>query len=208
MHRERSHLAFHSIVLFNESGRGGVHPFPFTLSPAPLIPSLRTEKERGFTLIEMLVVMLIMGLLVGLVSVIAQPDDRTLLRVEAERLAQLMDVAATQSRFTGKSIAWTADGPGYRFWQFSEDSGWSEIIGDDFLRARTLPQGMTISYMRVENARSPEHMRVEFKPYGSVLSFSVEMSLGAAHYTVVNSPVGGVRVLPEAGGANDQLVQR
>lgn len=208
MHRERSHLALHSMVLFNESGRSGVHPFPFALSPAPLTPSLRAEKERGFTLIEMLVVMLIMGLLVGLVSTIAQPDDRALLRVEAERLAQLMDVAATQSRFTGRPIAWTADGQGYRFWQFSEDLGWSEIINDDFLRARTLPQGMTISNMLVENVRSPEYMRVEFKPYGSVISFSVEMSLGDARYTLVNSPVGDVRVLPGSRGANDQPVQR
>jgi len=170
--------------------------------------ALTTVEDRGFTLIEMLVVLLIMGLLVGLVSAIARPDDRALLRVEVERLAQLMDLAATQSRLTSKSIAWTADGPGYRFWQFSEDSGWSEIVDDDFLRARTLPQGMTISNMRVENMRSPEHMRVEFNPHGSALSFSVEMSLGTAHYTVANSPVGDVRVLPEGGKTNDKLVLR
>jgi general secretion pathway protein H len=156
----------------------------------------------------MLVVLLIMGLFVGLVSATARPDDRALLRVEVERLAQLMDFAATDSRFTGKSIAWTADGPGYRFWQFSEDSGWSAIVGDDFLRARTLPPGMTISNMLVENVRSPEHMRVEFNAEGSAPSFSVEMSFGAAHYTVANSPVGEVRVLPEGGSANDQLVRR
>ncbi|MDP1716865.1 MAG: type II secretion system protein, partial [Burkholderiales bacterium] len=52
--------------------------------------SLRPRRgRRGFTLIEMLVVMLIMGLLVGLVATITRPDDRALLRIEAERLAQL-----------------------------------------------------------------------------------------------------------------------
>lgn len=166
-----------------------------------------TLKERGFTLIEMLVVLLIMGLLVGMVSSIAQPDDKALLRVEAERLAQLMDIAATESRLTGKSIAWTADGAGYRFWKSNEDSGWSEIVDDDFLRARTLKKGMTISNMRVENMRSPEHMRVEFTPYGSALSFSVEMSLGDAHCTVTSSPIGEILVLPEGGKTNDKLVQ-
>lgn len=166
-----------------------------------------TQKNRGFTLIEMLVVLLIMGLLIGLVSAIAQPDDRALLRVEVERLAQLMDLAATESRLTGKPIAWTADGQGYRFWQYSEDSGWSEIINDDFLRARTLPQGMTISNMRVENMRSPEHMRVEFNAYRSALSFSVDLSLGTAHYTVANSPIGEVRVIPEGGTTSDNLAQ-
>lgn len=164
---------------------------------------------RGFTLIEMLVVLLIMGLLVGLVSVVAQPDDRARLHVEAERLAQLIDLAATESRFTGKSIAWTADESSYRFWQFSESLGWSEIIGDDLLRTRVLPQGMKISNMRVENMRAPELMRVEFNPYGSALSFSVEMSLGAAHYTVANSPIGEVRVLSkEEDETNGELVQR
>lgn len=167
-----------------------------------------TAKEHGFTLIEMLVVMLIMGLLVGLVSVVVQPDDRALLRVEAERLAQLMDIAATESRLTGKSIAWTADRSGYRFWRFSEDSGWSEIVVDDLLRARTLPHGMRISNMRVENMRSPELMRMEFDPYGSALSFSIEMSLGAAHYTVANSPIGEVRVFSEEGKTNGKLVRR
>lgn len=170
--------------------------------------AIAAAKNRGFTLIEMLVVLVIMGLLVGLVSTIAQPDDRALLRVEAERLAQLMNIAETESRFSGKSIAWTSDGPGYRFWRFSEDLGWSEIVDEDLLRARTLPQGMRISNMRVENRRSPQHMRVEFSPYGSVLVFNVEMSLGAAHYTVANSPVGDVRVLPEGERTNDPSVRR
>jgi general secretion pathway protein H len=162
----------------------------------------------GFTLIELLVVLLIMGLFAGLVSTITLPDDRALLRVEAERLAQLLDLAATKSRFTGKSIAWTADGPGYRFWQFSEDTYWSEIRDDDSLRARALPQGMTISGLRVENIRSPEHVRLEFNSYGQTLSFSVEMSLGAAHDTVAGSPVGDVRVLPEQGRTNGETVRR
>jgi general secretion pathway protein H len=157
----------------------------------------------GFTLIELLVVLLIMGLFAGLVSTITRPDDRALLRVEAGRLAQLLDLAATKSRLTGKPIAWTADGPGYRFWQFSEDTLWSEIRDDDSFRARTLPQGMTISGLRVENMRSPELMRLEFNPYGGgMLSFSVEMSLGSAHDTVAGSPIGDVRVL--AGGGKNE----
>src|SRR4051812_43869935 len=92
---------------------------------------LAHRNDQGFTLIEMLVVLLIMGIFVGLVSTIAQPDDRALLRVEAERLAQLLDLAATKSRLTGRPIAWTVDGPGYRFWQFNEDTYWTEVRDDD-----------------------------------------------------------------------------
>lgn len=153
----------------------------------------------------MLVVLLIMGLLVGLVSAITRPDDRALLHVEAERLAQLLELASAESRLTGKSIAWTADGPAYRFLRFQEDTGWSEILDSDPLRVRTLPQGITISGLQVETIRPQGVMRLEFTPYGSMLAFNVEMSLGAERCVIAASPVGDVRVLPGEGKTNDGM---
>jgi general secretion pathway protein H len=155
-----------------------------------------------------LVVLLIMGLFVGLVSAIVRPDDRGLLRVETERLAQLLDLAAEESRLTGNSIAWTADGPGYRFWRMTGDARgfengfaqWSEIRDSDLLRARTLPQGMRISGLQVENSPAQGAMRLEFNPYGgTMLAYTIEMSLGAARYAVAASPIGEVRVVPGEG---------
>ena len=154
---------------------------------------------RGFTLVEMLVVLVIMGLLAGLVTVIARPDERGVLRIEAERLAQLLELAVAESHLTGKSIGWTANGPGYRFWRLREDTGWSEIRDSDLLRARTLPQGMTISGLRVENMRPQGVMRIEFTPYAPPLFFVIEMSLGAARYAVAASPGGDVRAVPSEG---------
>lgn len=154
------------------------------------------SSRRGFTLIELLVVLLIMGLCAGLVGAIVHPDDRVLLRVEAERLAQLLDLAAEESRLTGKPIAWTAaltpDGAHYRFWRWRDDAGWSEA-GGDTLRARRLPPGMTISDLRIEAMRSPGGMRLEFGPHGS-LAYDFRMSLGAAVYAVAASPLGEVRI--------------
>lgn len=160
---------------------------------------------RGFTLIEMLVVLVIMGLLVGLVSAVVEPDDKTRLRVEADRLTQLMQVATTQARFSGKSIAWTSNGTGYQFWQMNPDGGWSAVLNDDLLRARTLPAGMMIENMRVENIPSPKLMRVEFNAYGEVLAFSLDMSLGTSRFTLINSPVGELSVIPAEGVADDKV---
>ena len=175
----------------------------------PVTRSLtKAARIRGFTLIEMLVVLVIMGIFVGLVSTITRPDDRALLRVEVERLAQLLDLATMQSRLTGKSIAWTADGPGYRFWRFSDDRNWTEILDDDALRARTLPPGMLIAGLRVDNLRPPEHMRQEFNAFGPTLSFVIDMSFGAAHYSVEGSPIGEVRILPDERKANDPTPPR
>lgn len=173
----------------------------------PLARRVDMMMKRGFTLIEMLVVLLVMGLLAGLVTASAAPDDRALLRVEAERLAQLINLAATESRLTGKAVAWTANAAGYRFWRFSEASGWSPI-SDDVLRARTLPQGMTISRLQVDNTRSAERLRLQFNPHGSAPSFSVEMSLGEVRGKVEGSPVGEVRVVPQGGNGNDSFARR
>lgn len=156
----------------------------------------------------MLVVMLIMGLLVGLVATITRPDDRALLRVEAERLAQLLDLAAAESRLTGKPIAWTTDGLDYRFWRFQEDTGWSEILDSDPLRARMLPQGITISGLQIETMRPQGSMRLEFTPYGSMLAFNVEMSLGAERSVIAASPVGDVRVMPDEGKTHAGMAPR
>lgn len=165
------------------------------------------SSRRGFTLIELLVVLLIMGLLAGLAVAIVRPDDRGLLRLEAERLAQLLDLAAAESRLTGNATAWTADAHGYRFWRMAGDiewpapwsAQWSEIRDSDLLRARTLPQGMMISGLQVENVPAPGALRLAFAPYGPPLPFSIEMSLGSARYAVAASPIGELQVSPGEG---------
>ncbi|HVB49745.1 MAG TPA: GspH/FimT family pseudopilin [Burkholderiales bacterium] len=165
-------------------------------------------RTRGFTLIEMLVVMLIMGLAVGLASVIVRPDSRAQLRVEAQRLAQLLDLAASESRLSGQTIAWTADGSGYRFWRMSADSEWTEVRDSDLLRARTLPRGMRISGLRIESMPARGAMRLVFGPYGPAPSFTIELSMGTARYAVAASPIGEITVLPGAGYSRGRLALR
>ncbi len=166
------------------------------------------RESCGFTLIELLMVLMIMGLTVGLVTALARPDDRGLLQIEAERLAQLLTLAATESRLTGKSIGWTADGPGYRFWRLRADTGWTEIRDSELLRARTLPAGMMISGLRVENMRAHGPMRLQFSGYSPMLSFLVDLSLGAEHVAVAASPLGEVRVVSGLGSTNGRMAPR
>lgn len=159
--------------------------------------SRSARRAPGFTLIEMLVVLLIMGLMVGMVSAIVRPDDRGLVCVEAERLAHLLDLAATEARLTGWPVAWTPDAQGYRFWRMTADARWVELRDSDALRPRTLPQGMRIAAMQVESVPVTGDMRLEFTPQGRVFAFTIELSYGAGRCAVAASPLGEVRVLSD-----------
>ena len=141
----------------------------------------------GFTLIELLVVLLVMGLFAGLVGTLARPDERTLLRFEADRLAQLLHLAAEEARLTGKTMAWSADAARYGFWRWSEAAGWSEVQ-EDPLRARSLRAGLSISGLRIEAMRT-EGLRLEFNPHAAQ-AYEFQVSLGQERCIVAGSPLG------------------
>uniref|UniRef100_UPI0025DEE1F4 prepilin-type N-terminal cleavage/methylation domain-containing protein n=1 Tax=Pigmentiphaga sp. TaxID=1977564 RepID=UPI0025DEE1F4 len=73
------------------------------------------RRARGFTLIELMVVVVIVGIAAAAVTIRAFPDRRKLLRDDAERLAQLFSVAQGEVRADGRRITWQADEQGYRF---------------------------------------------------------------------------------------------
>lgn len=166
------------------------------------------RRDRGFTLIEMLVVVMIFGILIGMVSVAIRPDEDSILRVEAERLAHLMDLAADESRYSGRPIAWVAEETAYRFWRWREKIGWIEVLDDDVLRPRQLPPGILISRLEVENRYVPGPLRLELAPHGQTFSYAIELTLGSRRYTVAASPLGDLRVLSGGHDTNDSMAFR
>jgi general secretion pathway protein H len=137
----------------------------------------------------MLVVLMVMGLLIGTISVIAHPSSKDTLQLEARRLAQLLNLAAAESRTSGKSFRWTSDGSGYRFLRW-QNNNWVEIRDNDLLRPRVLPSGMTISSLRIENVRRQGLMQIDFTPHGLLLGYTIELASGDERHAVIASPVG------------------
>ncbi len=74
-----------------------------------------TRSAAGFTLLELMVVIVLAGILVSLVTINIAPDPRQQLQREAQRVGQLMALAADESRITQQPIVWEADLRGYRF---------------------------------------------------------------------------------------------
>ena len=95
----------------------------------------RFYAARGFTLLELMVVMVLAGILLMIVTVSVTPDPRQQLGREGQRIGQLMALAADEARMRQQPIVWEADLNGYRF--VSEAGGERQLLtGDDMLRER------------------------------------------------------------------------
>lgn len=71
-------------------------------------------RRRGFTLVELLIVMAIVAVGLGLVALALPDGDRARLDEEAERLAALIETARAESRVSGAPVVWVprrADDP-------------------------------------------------------------------------------------------------
>ncbi|WP_411379856.1 type II secretion system minor pseudopilin GspH [Pseudomonas sp. MPB26] len=94
-------------------------------------------KQQGFTLIELMVVLVIIGIASAAISLTIKPDPLHLLRKDAERLSQLLQVAQAEAHADGRPITWRADAKGFRFNRRSDDGTSVEAFqGDSQLRPR------------------------------------------------------------------------
>ena len=122
-------------------------------APGPTNFLTMTRSQRGFTLIEIMVVMVIVGITLALVSVNFNQDDSKVLGEEANRLAALLEHAQSQAMITGKPVAWSAQTGSYQFWQRGKDGKWDEPSSDEILRERTFP--VAIEWGEIKVAGNP-----------------------------------------------------
>lgn len=93
-------------------------------------------RQRGFTLLELLVVLVIVGIMLGFVTLNALPSGRQALQNEAQRIALLLQLARDEAIVRNRPVAFEVDQYRYRFWILDENNVWQPIDKDDMLRER------------------------------------------------------------------------
>ena len=78
-----------------------------------LMSSKRTSPSRGFTLLELLVVLAIIAIATAGTTLALRDNSVTALEREAQRLAAVLEAGRSQSRTTGLMVGWQASDEGY-----------------------------------------------------------------------------------------------
>jgi general secretion pathway protein H len=125
--------------------------------PHAPVPLSAPRRAHGFTLLELMVVLVLAGILISVVTVSVTPDNRQALGREAARVGQLLSIAADEARIRQVPIVWEADLQGYRF--VTEVAGERELIAnDDMLRGRTWERPLTQLSMTEVGADQPSQV--------------------------------------------------
>lgn len=129
--------------------------------------TLRTG--RGFTLIEVLVVITIVGIVLSMaVLSLGMLGENKQLDTEVRRYVSLVELARDESMLQGREYGLELLQQGYRFVELDPlTRQWTEILGDDVLRARELPETIELDLFledqRIALAYDPVALNAEDK---------------------------------------------
>ncbi|HUK03096.1 MAG TPA: type II secretion system minor pseudopilin GspH [Steroidobacteraceae bacterium] len=160
-------------------------------------------RSRGFTLIEILVVMVIIAVIsAGAILSLSSIGRDTQLEDETRRLATLINYAREQAELQTREMGLFCREDGYRFLVFDPRRNlWVDIGNDETLRARTLPAGLNLR-LTVEaqevvlestaNAKTiqPQDLQPHVMIFsnGDLTSFKVAMAREGSDRTITLAP--------------------
>ena len=154
---------------------------------------MRSRHPGGFTLIEILVVVVIIAVIVGLAGVQLMRGPGDLVREESEHLALLLRAVREEAILQGRVFAFGAGRESYRFLRLERNGRLKLASGDDLFRPRRVPPGIVIEALQIEGAGEAAQDGVVFLPSGELPAFRIVLKSGGARWSVVGAPDGTIR---------------
>lgn len=153
--------------------------------------------SAGFTLIEILVVVAIIGIATALAAANLFPSDEEKLRHESERLLAVLQLARDEASLGGRVIAVRLEGNELQFLErdMSDPGQWRASAAEG-LASRTLPDGYTAT-LRVGGARAADtagkpQAVVVFLPIGIAAPFELTLDGPAGRRRIAGDAIGNL----------------
>jgi type II secretion system protein H len=155
----------------------------------------RRGRHAGFTLAEVLVVIVVIGLAAGFVYARFDTDPRQAVEREARRLAGALEHAAQLAQWQGETLGVSMDGTGYRFWRrFTTADGdrWQPLEGDDVLSAHAFAAPMVGNASQYAGQPAPANAILPLRASGRNEPYAIEIDSDAWRVTLVADPLNRV----------------
>jgi type II secretion system protein H len=148
---------------------------------------------RGFTLVEILVVLVILALAGGLAITAVQSDERHLAAREAKRFAGALEFAAARAQARNETLGVSADRT-IRFWHRDGAGDRWLPIDDDVLGARVLPEPLVAAPASYAGQRVPADAIVPLRASGRNEPFTFTIASPAWLVVLTADPLNRVSI--------------
>ena len=152
----------------------------------------RRRLRRGFTLIEILVVLVIIALAGGAAALALAPDERGSTLREARRFAGAIEYAAARAQSRGETLGVSASGGVLRFWRRDPSSARWQSIDDDVLAAHTLPSPLAAAAVTYAGQRVQGDVIVPLRATGRNEPFAFVVNSPAWRVVLIADPLNRV----------------
>jgi general secretion pathway protein H len=134
------------------------------------------QRQFGFTLLEIMVVVVLIALTVSLVSLNLDRDIDRVAHHEALRFAKLVEHLREESILTGKSYAVEVNEErrSYRFLETEEK--WVPVKNDDLLRRRYFPEYLSVRFDTLQGQSEDDNGLLVVEGLGNVTPFQLVVS--------------------------------
>lgn len=146
--------------------------------------------NRGFTLLEILVVVAITGIVIALAAVNLLPSDNEIARRESGNVALAIEGARDAAWFGGRPMSVTIDERGVRAWRYSGGE-WRA----DTSRDRSVDPALRVTSIYVDGQPLAQGDRLVFMPDGLGVPFRVAVEVRGLPWAIEGDAAGAIKLV-------------